>query len=302
MDASVILPVYNQLNRLKLVLNGYNMQKVDGTFEVIVIDDGSMESIEQYIVNQSYKFELVYKKLEKNNGRSVARNVGAQIARADILIFNDGDRIPSVNFVQEHVSFQKNINSEKVVVGKIVELFVNENSINECSSFNSVQDLTSNIRDFNYYDFIEQIYDERGRTSCNVVWLSFFSGNCSISKELFWKVGGFDEKFTTWGFENFEIGYRLASAGAKYYLNRKAVNFHLFHSYNRIGENRDEAYKLFCQLHPCKEIKELLNFLDGKVSLEYIENLAASTDKLSETENLFRASKFGRKYYFEENI
>ena len=53
LSASVIIPTYNKLPRLKLVMYSLEYQKIDfDLFEVIVIDDGSKDS--------SYQKVLVY--------------------------------------------------------------------------------------------------------------------------------------------------------------------------------------------------------------------------------------------------
>jgi GT2 family glycosyltransferase len=47
----------------------------------------------------------------------------------------------------------------------------------------------------------------------NVPFLHFYTCNLSLARSLFEKVGGFDEAFTSYGFEDVDFGYRLNLLG-----------------------------------------------------------------------------------------
>ena len=64
-----------------------------------------------------------------------------------------------------------------------------------------------------YFKQISSIYNEHGRTKSNLMWLSFLVGNSSIKRDIIEEVGGFDETFIDWGFEHFELAYRLFNKG-----------------------------------------------------------------------------------------
>ena len=54
-------------------------------------------------------------------------------------------------------------------------------------------------------------------------WHLFWSCNFCIEKQLFDTVGGFDEQFVGWGFEDVELGYRLCQRGVSIELINNAV-------------------------------------------------------------------------------
>lgn len=104
--ASVIIPVYNQLFSLLLVLQGFAKQSIEtDEFEIIIVNDGSKditpdtEKLFESIVSNCMVIHT------PNNGRAFARNIGINAASTNILIFNDADRIPSSNFVEKHIIF-----------------------------------------------------------------------------------------------------------------------------------------------------------------------------------------------------
>ena len=91
---SVIIPTYNRKDSLLHTLDSLERQTfpVDRT-EVIVVDDGSTDDT-QAIARQQYPFTFRYVR-QKNQGATAARNYGATISQAEILVFIDDDVIIS---------------------------------------------------------------------------------------------------------------------------------------------------------------------------------------------------------------
>jgi glycosyltransferase involved in cell wall biosynthesis len=87
---SVIIPTYNRKDSLMRTLDSLKLQNfpVD-RFMVIVVDDGSTDDT-QAIVSQQFPFALRCLH-QKNQGATAARNYGATISQANILVFIDDD-------------------------------------------------------------------------------------------------------------------------------------------------------------------------------------------------------------------
>ncbi|MFZ1810373.1 MAG: glycosyltransferase family 2 protein, partial [Candidatus Nitrotoga sp.] len=84
---SVIIPAYNAAGTLARALDSV-LTQTWAAFEVIVIDDGSIDNTAA--VAASYGEKIRY--LRQNNaGVSAARNHGARIASGDWLAFLDAD-------------------------------------------------------------------------------------------------------------------------------------------------------------------------------------------------------------------
>jgi len=99
---SVIIPVYNDTERLKKCLDALKKQKVEFAFEVLVVDNGSSdpENIE-CLVNR-YRFASYF--LESKVGSYSARNCGLKKASGEIVAFTDSDCIPDSLWIERSVS------------------------------------------------------------------------------------------------------------------------------------------------------------------------------------------------------
>lgn len=92
MKVSVVIPMYNSSNTILSTLNSIKKQTVP-PFEVIIIDDGSIDEsatiVENFIVNNPILNIKFIKKL--NGGVSSARNVGMKAAEGDWIALLDSD-------------------------------------------------------------------------------------------------------------------------------------------------------------------------------------------------------------------
>jgi len=113
---SIIIPVYNDGDRLKLCLTALEKQTYNrDDFEVIVVDNGS----EQDIKAVTDMFKRVRYEQEKCPGSSAARNKGLLSAQGEILAFTDADCIPAVNWIENGVRAMKSSLEDILVAGRV---------------------------------------------------------------------------------------------------------------------------------------------------------------------------------------
>src|SRR6185295_14072672 len=105
MRASVIIPSYQGANRIASVLAALESQ-TRKDFELILVIDGSTDAT-AHIVHQQ-KPALAFQVIEQaNKGRAGARNAGAKLVRAGLLIFYDDDMLPAPDSVERHITFHE---------------------------------------------------------------------------------------------------------------------------------------------------------------------------------------------------
>ena len=104
-SASVIFTTYNQPEWLGKVLQGFAVQdRLD--FEVLVADDGSDERTRELILALQAELPMPVRHLwqpDQGFRKCEALNMAIAAARADYLVFTDGDCIPRADFVSTHL-------------------------------------------------------------------------------------------------------------------------------------------------------------------------------------------------------
>ncbi len=89
---SFIVPVYNRPNEIDELLESLSLQDYDKSFEVVVIEDGSLESSEDIVEKYKDELSITYLK-KKNSGPGDSRNYGMNRARGNYFIVLDSDCI-----------------------------------------------------------------------------------------------------------------------------------------------------------------------------------------------------------------
>ena len=218
-------------------------------YEIIIIDDGSGDDLQfmnSKLASEKFSMNIVLIH-EPNNGRAYARNRGIDQANAETIIFCDGDRIPDCDFVEQHLNCHNNVNN--IVVGASYDFFGYKDVSNNFIEWEKVYKFS---RLPNYFKKISKIYSD-GITKSNLAWLSFLVGNSSVSKKILKQVGGFNESFTEWGFEHFEIALRIQkNFKQEFTLNLNAKNYHLPHprKENFYLEMIQKSVRLLSDIHP----------------------------------------------------
>lgn len=97
---SLIIPVYNRPNEIDELLDSLVKQTYANNFEVIVVEDGSVNSSEEVIKKYSKKLNLHYF-FKENTGAGLSRNFGMQKASGNYFIIFDSDCIIPPNYLVE---------------------------------------------------------------------------------------------------------------------------------------------------------------------------------------------------------
>jgi glycosyltransferase involved in cell wall biosynthesis len=103
---SIIIPTYNRSNFIISTIQSVLSQTYPN-FEIIVVDDGSIDDTEDVLKKILDRRVSYYKK--NNEERAAARNYGISKAKGDYITFLDSDDILLPHYLQEAISLiQKN--------------------------------------------------------------------------------------------------------------------------------------------------------------------------------------------------
>ena len=195
---SCVVPHYRQHAQLTACLAALNGQQGGPSLEVVVVDDGSEH---RPILGDTHLDVRLLSTVHR--GPATARNVGAAAANSPILAFTDADCRPRARWIAA-IAHAFADSTVAAVVGPLFDKtpiprgFGLRRMLHQFMQSISVLD----------HNAIEITYD-------GFPFLGTIGANFAVSREWFEHVGGFDERFTRPGGEDYDLGYRLQKAGAK---------------------------------------------------------------------------------------
>ena len=173
-----------------------------GDFEIILVDDASTDESAAH----AHARGIRVLRQDARRGPAAARNLGAQEARGKILLFIDADvAVPPTTLARVAAHFQSR--------PELAALFGSYDDAPAAGNF------VSQYKNL-FHHFIHQQGHKRAET--------FWAGCGAVRREIFLRVGRFDEKrYTEASIEDIELGYRLRRAGYEILLDRGLQVCHL---------------------------------------------------------------------------
>lgn len=113
---SIIIPTYNRANLIVDTLDSvFNQTFKD--FEVIIVDDGSMDSTKEVVLDYIHKHQLsnCYYNYKENAERGAARNFGIEKAGGQWITFLDSDDLFYPNHLQLVFDFIKTHSEARII-------------------------------------------------------------------------------------------------------------------------------------------------------------------------------------------
>lgn len=210
---SIVIASLNSLSKTKRCIETILARRESGfPIELIVIDNGSTDGSAEWLAEQS---EIKFIRNEENLGAPRARNQGLALARGEWVAFFDNDvyvtqkwlskalyhgfvdpEVGAVCLVANRASKHQQVPYEGDSTERSIELFAAERSAK---------------------------LHRRGQETD-----LFTSFGIVVRREAIEKIGGFDEAFSPWGFEDDDYSLRLRLAG---YRSRVALDVFVYHDH-----------------------------------------------------------------------
>jgi glycosyltransferase involved in cell wall biosynthesis len=173
---SVIIPTYERPIEIGECLQAFTrLDYPVERFEVVVVDDGSVQSIES-VIEQFRKRLDVRLFAQKNTGPAGARNFGAAQAHGEFLAFTDDDCAPDMGWLRALASYFART-PDRLIGGRTLNALP-QNPYSETSQI---------IIDVVYAHFNTNTNDAR----------FFASNNFALSADRFHEMKGFNKSFIT---------------------------------------------------------------------------------------------------------
>ncbi|MGZ3750614.1 MAG: glycosyltransferase [Mucilaginibacter sp.] len=228
---SIIIPLYNRPQEIKELLESLILQTYK-QFEVLVIEDGSVNDAEEIVKSFSDKLNIRYFK-KPNEGQGFTRNYGFERAKGDYFVIFDSDCLIPPDYLQivnDHLK-----TNWLDAYGGPDDAHPSFTAVQKAISYSMTSPFTT------------------GGIRGNKKGIGQFhprSFNMGVSRQVWEKVGGF---IITRSGEDIEYSIRIHSAGfkiglipdAKVYHKRRTDFLQFYKQLHFFGRARINVYKFF---------------------------------------------------------
>ncbi len=226
---TVVIPYFEAQNELDLTLAALTRQTYPrDLMEIVIVDDGS--SVAPEVPEHASDLDVnVHVQEDRGFGLARARNLGAQVATGEILVFIDCDMMPEAQHIEAHARWH-HVVSDALVFGFRWHADFSRIDAETIAAAVAARDLRSILpgQDPQRPEWIEGHLDRtdmlNGRFDDQFLVTS--GGNLSIRRDHYLGIGGTDESFDQWGGEDNEFGFRAVQAGLIVVPDRSAVCWH----------------------------------------------------------------------------
>jgi glycosyltransferase involved in cell wall biosynthesis len=193
---SVVIATKDRAAFLERALESLTQQRSAPEFEVIVADNGSIDATPHVVADAIERVPYQLRRIEAGRAnRAFARNRGIDAAAGELIVFVDDDVWLPASFLAAHAAQHPDGGPRRAVTGPIVNV---------------------------------PSYDERPNPSpANFSSAFFCTCNASVPKAALVEIGGFDEAFNLYGWEDTELGLRLRDAGLEHGFAWNAFLYHI---------------------------------------------------------------------------
>ncbi|MCX7823938.1 MAG: glycosyltransferase [Verrucomicrobiae bacterium] len=197
---SVVVPVYSGGEGFRRCLASLAETR-PRPLEIIVVEDGGPDQA----AKEAESFGARVIRLPTTGGPARARNLGASLARGEVLLFLDADVTVPPGIIGQVVAIFSEQPDAAAVMGSYDEAPSAENFLSQYKNL--------------LHHYVHQTSKEEAST---------FWGACgAVRRKVFLEMGGFDESYRWPSVEDIDLGYRLRQAGHRIRLCKELQVKHL---------------------------------------------------------------------------
>jgi glycosyltransferase involved in cell wall biosynthesis len=202
---SIIIPTYNNDAQLMQCLHSLSHQKIDpALFEVIVINDGGNEELNEIIGSEQAEISMRYFR-QDNKGPAAARNLGIRNAKGNIILFLDDDSLPLEDWLHATID-----------------------AWDKYPDYDGIGGYTAGSRDDNIlYRVNKDIFNwylNKQSDKNNCTFLS--THNAGYKKTSLVRAGIFDERFKKASGEDRDLSSKIVKNGGRLRLDKSISVYH----------------------------------------------------------------------------
>ena len=231
---SVVIPNFNGKHLLQANLPSViaALKFTQLKYEIIVVDDASLDDSIKFISEHYSEIKLLVNGLNKGFSPTINKGIFASVH--DIVLALNSDVQLSENYFVNQLKYFEDPDTFGVM-GKIVDLNgrkVQDGAKYPHTSFKGIKTT------FNYIPVTETLE----------MWLpSFFlsGANALMNREKLWQLGGFDELYAPYYYEDADLGIRAWRVGWKCYFEPQSICMH--ETSSTISKLKSEKVKIIAE-------------------------------------------------------
>jgi len=238
-ELSVVIPTCGRAATLRRTLSALLQPEFDLTrAELIVVSDGPDPPTGALVMELARDAPCAVRLLEQpRQGQGRARNRGIAAAAGRVVLMLDDDIAAAPGLLAAHA--RRHDNCDDVVVTGALPMALVEPEPAHCRVVREWWD--SELRELASPHHVASFRD-------------FVTGNVSVPRARLLEVGGFDEAFTGYGREDYELGFRLHRAGLRFVHEPRAIGVHHYDkpaiAWLRQFSSMGRADVIFARKHP----------------------------------------------------
>lgn len=242
-ELSVLIPIYNCDCRNQVKALAQQAQLIAGLdYEIIIANDASpLEEVKAWCseLDQLPHVQIIH--LTENHGRAAIRNLLAQKAQYEWLLFMDGDMaIPSDTFVKNWIEAEV----PQVAYGGYIV------GPGDCSSLRYIYEKQC--------EPMHRVEERKKRPQQH-----FHTCNFMINRTIM-QENPFDERFRSYGYEDVFFGKQLLKAGVKItHIDNPAGFFDFEDNAHFVSKTEEGLRTLLAFRNDLRGYSQMLTFVDG---------------------------------------
>jgi GT2 family glycosyltransferase len=211
-DITIVVPTYNRRALLADAVASLRRQSYPGDrYEIVIVSDGSTDGTDDdYATPRHSPVTRLIRQEKRGFGLAAARNLGLRHAQGRLVMFFDDDMVADESMVEAHVEAHAQFDEDVAVCGR-VQL----------------------APDLPQTPFCQIILGDICRLHADnpdeARFLPFgiaLSWQTSFKRKAQERLGGYDDTFRLYGWEDIEFSYRASQQGIRFYYEPRAIAFH----------------------------------------------------------------------------
>lgn len=211
-DITIVVPTYNRKTLLQAAVNSLRQQTFPADrYEILIVSDGATDGTDELYQTplESPRTRLIRQEVE-GFGLSAARNLGIRAGEGQLVMFFDDDMVAHEGLVEAHVAAHARFDDNVAVRGRV----------------KPAPELPDTPFCHIVLGDVCRIYEENPEEARFIDFGTALSWQTSYKRATIARLGGYDETFNCYGWEDIEFAYRVTRDGLRFYYEPQAISFH----------------------------------------------------------------------------